>query len=169
MPLNVESDRWENANRFDPIKVKIDDLLRNNDDKAFSIKEIEEHLLDNHERVFPDDLTGETSEAGAKAARQSIVASILSRKYWKYEVEFRYYAGDDETDPGLYFKADGVGVSPIVELEEAVGYDSDSGSLSSSLANRFKEVEGEIDDEVSELEDRVEYLEFRIQEELGAY
>lgn len=165
MPIDIESKKWESADHFDPIKVKIEDLFLNNRDKAFSIKEIEEQILNNHERVFPDDLVGNDAIDGAKAARQSIIASILSRKYWRYEVEFRYYPGDDETEPGLYFKSDGVGVNPVVELEEAVGYDSDTASLSSSLANQFEEM----DEDVSELEDRIDYLEFRLQEELGAY
>lgn len=167
MPINTDSEEWKNADVFDPIRTEIDNLL--SQDTAYSVKEIEEYIVHNSEHVFPADLVGDEAVEGAKAARQSIIASILSRMYWRYAVEFRHYSGDDEIDSGLYFKSDGAGINPIVELEMAVGYDSEEAALSSSLETRFDEVEDDIDEEVSELTDRIDFLEHRIREELGAY
>ena len=47
--------------------------------------------------------------------------------------------------------------------------DPDSDSRGGKLTRRFREVEDEIDEEVSDLEERIDWLEFRVREELGAY
>jgi len=169
MPIDVDSERWDEAALIDPIKTKINQVLRKDKTRALSISEIDDRITENDPFVFPNDLVGEDAIPGAAAARQSAIVSILSRMYWQYEVGIRYYSGDAETEPGIYVKSDGTGINPVLELEGAVGWDNDSRSLSSSLSNKFDEVEDQVDEEVAELEDRVQYLESRVQEELGTY
>jgi len=169
MPIDVDSEQWDEAALFDPLKTKIHQLLRKDKSRALSISEIDDRITEKDPSVFPNDLVGEGALQGAAAARQSAIISILSRMYWQYEVEMRYHPGDAETEPGLYIKSDGKGINPVLELEGAVGWDNDSRSLSSSLSNKFDEVQDQVDEDVAELEDRVQYLESRVQEELGAY
>lgn len=167
MPIDVNSDEWKNAGSYDPIEVEIDSLLSNNKEQAFSIKEIEEYLLENHQHLFPDGLVGEDAVEGAKAARQSIIANILENKYWHLEVSFKYISEEADPEAGLYFTWDGVGISPIAEVEEV--NDPNPESPFGTLSSRFRQIEDDLDKEVSELEDRIAGIEYRLRQELDSY
>lgn len=162
MPIDIDSDTWKNVQGRDPLSVHMNDLLRNNEDKAFSIKEIDEYLLEEHHQLFPADLVGDDAVEGATAARQSIIAAILDDWYWRTDVSFEYVPGDDETDAGLYFTWDGAGISPVFEVEDVkdVNPDSPYGKLES----RFRGIESDVDDEISELKDRIANAEYRLRE-----
>ncbi|WP_152419109.1 hypothetical protein [Natrinema gari] len=159
--------RGKNAELNDPVVAEINNLFRNNKEKAFNICEIEEHLLEEHSDVFPADLTGTDAIEGAKAARQSIVADRLFDRYWNSEYTYRYVSSADDADAGLYFTRDGPRISPVAEIDQVT--DPDPDSVYGVLEGRFKEIENNVDDEVSNLEDRISRLEYRIQEELGMY
>ncbi|MDS0280356.1 hypothetical protein NDI85_21455 [Halomicroarcula sp. S1AR25-4] len=167
MPIDLDSDVWNDATTYDPVRTEINSLLWDHQEQALSIGEIESHLHENHAHLFPVDLVGENAVDGAKAARQSIIATLLERMYWRSEITFRRVSPEDEAETGLYFTSDGTGIAPIAEIDEV--RDPDSDSRGGKLSRRFREVEDEIDDEVSDLEERVDWLEFRIREELGAY
>jgi len=167
MPIDIESDAWSNAERYDPLRTAITELLSDNREQAFSIREIEEHLLDNHSDLFPDQLTGDKAVGEAKAARQSIIATVLEDRFWHLQVSFRYVSGGDDHDSGLYFTWDGSGISPVAELDEVSTPENDN-SLS-ILSSRFKQIEEDIDEDMADLEERIDFIEFRIHEELGAY
>ncbi|MDQ2074722.1 hypothetical protein RBH20_19520 [Haloarcula sp. H-GB4] len=74
---------------------------------------------------------------------------------------------EDEADAGLYFPSDGTGISPTAEIDGVKDPDPDSSF--GTLSGRFREIEDEIDEGVSDLEERVDLLEFRVREELGAH
>lgn len=167
MPIGLDSDAWKNAERYDPLGVQIDSLLLNNKEQAFSIREIEEYLVEEYPHLFPGSLVGDDAIEGAKAARQSIIANILEKIYWRAEVAFRYVPEEDDVEAGLYFTSDGPGINPIAEIDEVKNPDSDSPF--GKLSNRFREIEKDVDDDVSELEERINYLEYRLREELGSY
>lgn len=167
MPVDTESEEWKNAGSDDPITVEITSLLSNNRDQAFSIKEIEEHLLEEHQHLFPNELVGDHAVDGAKAGRQSIIANILEYRYWRSEVTFRYVSGDDEGDAGLYFTWDGPGINPIAELDEVS--DPNPESPFGTLSSRFRQIESDLNEEVSELEERLSYVEYQLREEFDAY
>ncbi|EMA31505.1 MULTISPECIES: hypothetical protein [Haloarcula] len=167
MPIDLDSDAWKDATTYDPLETEINSLFRDHQDQALSITEIESHLHENHAHLFPADLVGKDAVDGAKAARQSIVATLLERMYWRSKVTFRRVSPEDEADAGLYFTSDGTGIFPIAEIDEVK--DPDPDSPFGTLSGRFREVEDEINEEVSDLEERVDWLEFRVREELGAY
>lgn len=163
MPIDVESDVWKQASSRDPIRVHIENLLRNNPDKAFSTKEIEEHLLEEHEEVFPQSLTQREDAESAKAARRALVANILLDQDWHSQVAFQYVSGEADVESGLYFTDDGTGFYPVAELDEMKDVDPDS--TRGKLSSRFRK----IDDETDDLEDQIDRLEYRIREEHGRY
>lgn len=167
MPVDTDSEEWKHAGRYDPITVEINSLLSNNEDQAFSIKEIEEHLLEDHQHLFPNQLVGDDALEGAKAARQSIIANILEYRYWRSEVAFQYISGDRDSDAGLYFTWDGPGLNPIAELDEVS--DPNPDSPFGTLSSRFQQIESDLDEEVSELEERLSHMEYRLREELDTY
>jgi hypothetical protein len=167
MPIDLNSDAWNDASTYDPLKTEIHSLFREHQEQAFSIAEIESHLHENYAHLFPADLVGKEAVDGASAARQSIIAILLERMYWRSEVTSRHVAPEDESEAGLYFTSDGIGIAPIAEIDDVS--DPDSDSRGGKLSRRFREVEDEIDEEVSELEERIDWLEFRVREELGAY
>ena len=167
MPIDVNSDEWKNAGRNDPLWVEIESLLLDNKEQAFSIKEIEEYLFEEYEHLFPDDLVGDCAISGAKAARQSIVASILEYRFWRSEVGFRYVSEGNGTEAGLYFTHDGTGINPIAEVDEVTDPNPDSPFM--TLSSRFRQIEKDMNEEVSDLEERIGHLEHRLREELGSY
>lgn len=167
MPVDTDSQEWKSGGRDDPISVEISSLLSNNKEKAFSIQEIEEYLFDEYLHLFPNQLAGEGAIDGAKAARQSIIANILERRYWQARVSFQYIAGDGDADPGIYYTDDGVGINPIAELDELS--DPNPDSPYGTLSSRFRQIEKDVDEEVSELEERISRMEYQIREELGMY
>ena len=87
--------------------------------------------------------------------------------YWRSEVTFRRVSPEGKADAGLYFTSDGTGIAPVAEIDEVS--DPDPDSPFGTLSGRFREVEDEIDEEMSDLEERIDWLEFRVREELGAY
>lgn len=163
----MDSDAWENAGRYDPIEVEIDSLLSDYKNQAFSINEIEEHLHGEHQHLFPDQIVGGKVVDGAKAARQAIVATILEKKYWHSEVKFRYVSEAENAEPGLYFTWNGPGINPIAEVDDVSDPDPESPWM--TLSGRFQQIEKDVEGEMSDLEDRVDWLEFRVHEELGQY
>lgn len=167
MPIDLDSDVWNDASTYDPLTTEIHSLFRDHQDQALSIREIESHLHENHAHLFPADLVGENVTGGARAARQSIIALLLERMYWRSEVTFRRVSPEDEAEAGIYFTSDGTGIAPVAEIDEVE--DPDPDSPYGTLSGRFREIEHEIDEEVSDLEERIEWLEFRVREELGAY
>jgi hypothetical protein len=167
MPIDTDSEVWKSADTYDPITVEINSFLSNNKDQAFSIREIEEHLLGEHQHLFPNQLVGDDALEGAKAARQSIIANILEYRYWRSEVTFQYISGDRDSAVGLYFTWDGVGISPIAELDEVS--DPNPDSPFGTLSSRFRQIESDLDEEVSELEERLSHVEYRLREELDTY
>jgi hypothetical protein len=167
MPIDLDSDVWKDASTYDPLKTEIHSLFGDHQEQALSIAEIESHLHENHAHLFPADLVGEDTVDGAKAARQSIIATQLEQMFWRSEVTFRRVSPEGEADAGLYFTSDGTGIAPIAEIDEVS--DPDPDSPFGTLSGRFREVEDEIDEEVSDLEERIDWLEFRVREELGAY
>lgn len=167
MPIDVSSDEWKNAGRNDPIWVEINSLLSDNKEQAFSIKEIENYLLEEHKDLFPDDLAGDDTVDGAKAARQAIVANILEYRYWRSEVSFRYVSAGNGTEAGLYFTYDGTGINPIAEIDDVTDPNPDSPFM--TLSGRFRQIEKDMNEEISDLEGRIDNLEYRLREELGSY
>lgn len=167
MPIDLNSEEWENANSDDSLRVKIEELLWRNQNKAYSVREIEEHLLENNLHLFPADLVGDNAVEGARAARQSIIANLLDNRYWHGEVSFQSISEGSDIEPGLYFTSDGPGISPIAEIDEVKDADPDSDW--GKLSKRFRQIEGDADEEISELKERISYLEFRVREDLGAY
>jgi hypothetical protein len=162
MPIDIDSEEWKNAESRDPLLVPIRELIYSNRDQAFSIREIEERLSEEHPELFPAGMVD--AGASAKTARQSIVANILFNRYWHLEVKFRYVPEGQGPEPGLYFTHDGNGVSPVAEIDHV--RDSDSDSATMTLVNRFRDIENSIDEEVSELEGRLNNLEYRVRQEL---
>ncbi len=130
-------------------------------------KEIEEHLLEDHPYLFPNQLVGNDALEGAKAARQSIIANILEYRYWRSEVSFRHISGGGESDAGLYFTWDGVGINPVAELDEVS--DPNPDSPFGTLSSRFRQIESDLDKDVSELEERLSHVEYRLREGLDTY
>ena len=167
MPVDLDSDAWKSAEGYDPLGVQIDSLLLNNKEQAFSIKEIDEYLVEEYPHLFPSELVGDNVIDGAKAARQSIIANLLEEDYWRVKVTFRYVSGEGDVEPGFYFTTDGPSINPIAEIDEVKNPDPDSSF--GKLSNRFRQIEEDVDDEVSELEERINYLEYRLREELGSY
>ncbi|WP_089818324.1 hypothetical protein [Halomicrobium zhouii] len=166
MPIDLNSDMWKNARSYDVIGTEITSLLTDHREQAFSVKEIEEHLYNEHQHLFPDDLVGDDPIDGAKAARQSIVSNILEYRYWRSEVTFQYVSEDD-VNPGLYYTWKGVGISPIAEIDDVT--DPNPDSPFGVLSSRFRQIEKDVDDDVSDLEERISHLEYRFREEIGSY
>jgi len=167
MPIDVNSEEWKNAGRYDPIWVEVNSFLSNNEHQAFSIEEIEEYLLEDHPHLFPASLIGDNTVDGAKAARQSIVTNILKYRYWRSEVSFRNIPEEADAKTGLYFTWDGVGINPIAEVDGVKDPNPDSPFR--TLSSRFRQIEQDVDEDVSDLEDRISHLESRVCEELGSY
>jgi len=167
MPVDTDSEEWKSADTYDPITVEINSLLTDNRGQAFSIEEIEEHLVAEHQHLFPDQLVGDDAIDGAKAGRQSIVANILEYRYWRSEVSFRYVPNKTDTDAGLYFTWDGIGINPIAEVDEVE--DPNPESPFGTLRGRFRQIENDLDEKTSELEDRLAHIEYQLREELGNY
>ncbi|WP_280585072.1 hypothetical protein [Halorubrum sp. Boch-26] len=163
MPIDTNSDIWKESGSDDPLRVHITELLSNNSEEAFSIKEIDEYLIENYQHLYPTDLTGEDSITGATAARQSIVSNILLNRYWHAEVRFNYISGEGQIDSGLYFTWEGGGIYPIAEIDDVTDVGSDSPHM--TLESRFRQVEADLNEEVSELEDRLDYLEYQVHRE----
>jgi hypothetical protein len=162
MPIDVESDAWQNAVTEDPIEAKVAGLLSKNQDKAYSIAELDDYLCEECPHVFPADLTENEDVDAAEVARQAMIANILEDLYWHEEVTFRTVTGDD-AEPGLYYTWRGVGINPIAELDEVS--DPNPDSPFGTLSSRFRQ----IDDDVDELERRLNQIERRVQDELGRY
>lgn len=163
MPINTNSDTWTESESDDPLRVHITDILADNSEEAFSIKEIDEYLMEDYQHLYPADLTGEDPITGSTAARQSIIANILLNRYWHAEVSFNYISGEEQIDAGLYFTWEGIGISPIAEIDDVTDVDSDSPHM--TLESRFRQVEADVNEEVSELEDRLDYLEYQVHNE----
>lgn len=165
MPLDTGSEEWQKAGGNDPLEVQINDILTNNSDKAYSVSELDDLIVEDTPEVFPDRLTGDGSIEGAKAARQGIIATILEKKYWHSELSFRFVTNGADAESGLYYTWNGTGFSPVAELDEVKNVKPDyPGGI---LSSRFKQIEEDVDDDVSELENRISQLEYRIRQEHG--
>ncbi|NLV03832.1 hypothetical protein [Haloferax volcanii] len=164
MPIQTDSETWSNASSEDSIKVEINNLLGG--DKAYSIKEIDDHLVDEVPHLFPSSLTGSDAIEGAEAARQSIITNILEEEYWRSGASFKYVSGDGDAEEGLYYTLSGVGFSPVAELDDIK---TDVDQKSGILRSRFKNTESKLGDEIAELEERLSNLEYRFHEEIGRY
>jgi len=167
MPIDVNSEKWKNGKTYDPIRVEIENLLFNNREQAFSITEIEEYILENHQQLFPHHLIGDDAVDGAKAARQAILATVLDDEFWHSRVAFRHISDDSEAEVGLYFTWEGNGINPIAEVDEVKDPDPESPLM--TLETRFRHIEGDIEDEVAELHERISNLEYRLRDELDFY
>ncbi|QIO25568.1 hypothetical protein [Haloarcula sp. JP-L23] len=165
MPVDIDSDEWNSATSYDPLKTEILSLLWDNQEQAFSVTEIESHLHEEHPYLFPADIVGEDAVDVSKAARQSVIATMLDQMYWRSEVTFQHVSPDDGTEAELYFTSDGIGIAPVAEINEVKNPNPDS--TRGKLSSRFRDIEKNIDEEVGDLEERIEWLEFRIREELG--
>ena len=164
MPIESESDDWTQAKSDDPLRAKIMDLLMKNKEFAYSVEEIEQHLLEEHHHLFPARLAGTDAVEGAKAARQSIITRILEDRFWHAHIRLCYVTEEQSADTGLYATWEGIGFSPIAELDEVT--DPDPDSKRGLLEGRFKEIEENADEEISELEERISYIEYRLREDL---
>jgi hypothetical protein len=164
MPIDTDSEEWENAKTRDPLLVEIRSLLSGGENQAFSIDEIETHLSENYPHLFPPALVGEDAGPEAKVARQSVVVNILLERYWHSEFSFRYVTGDNGAEPGLYFTYDGLGINPVAEIDSVTDpYPDSSGGV---LTGRFRDIERNVDEQISDLKGRINNLEHRIHHEL---
>lgn len=63
MPIDIDSDAWSNGSSIDYIGIEIDNLFRNNSEKAFTAPEITEWLLEETPQVFPQKLLASSDYA----------------------------------------------------------------------------------------------------------
>lgn len=164
MPIDTDSEEWKNADSLDPLLVEIRELLMGEENQAFSVAEIETHIVENHPHLFPAGMVGGDAGEGTEAARQSIIANILLDRFWHSEFSFRHVTGDNGAEPGLYFTYDGIGINPVVEIDDVRDpYPDKSGGV---LAGRFRDIERNVDEQISDLKGRINNLEHRIHHEL---
>lgn len=145
--------------------MNINDLLQKNDNKAYSVEEIEEHLIDEYPELFPQKLVGEDAVTGAQSARQSIIVSVLLRMVRLERVNFRTLPEEVEDHSELYLTYCEGGFFPVAQLDELKEVDLDSPYL--SLECRFRKIEDEMINNVSDIEERVAQLEHRFRQKHG--
>lgn len=159
MPIDTDSEAWENGAMVDPVEVSISDFLTNNSDSAFSLEEIDEHILQDSPEPVPNSLLPDGSDTGEpEAARRAYLLIALERLIWQSRVTFRQVqdASDDGEEEIYYTTSDRQTFWPIAELDKIGG----------SIKERIEQTEDEFDDELSDLEDRLSRLEYRVQQEL---
>lgn len=148
MALDVDSEAWESGNMIDPVEIEVDNLLQSNQDQAFTALEIMEFLKDEQPQVFPQKLL--SSSEHAEWACLSLVVSRIEKMAWYDHLEMRSIDGD------LYYSYSSEGHYPIADIEY-------------EIPSRINEVESKIGDEVDGLEERINYLENQVQEELNGF
>lgn len=146
MPIDIDSDAWSNGSSIDFIEIEIDNLFRNNSDKAFTASEITKWLLEETPQVFPQKLLAASDNA--EWARLALVTSRLEKKVWYNHAEVR------SIDGNLYYTSTSGGHYPIADLEDKV-------------PRKFDELENKMKKESDSLEERIDHIEYRIQEEIG--
>ena len=144
MPIDTDSDKWQDGGTFDPLRVEINNFL--NDGEAYTLEEIDEYLSNNEKQVFPTQLLGD--DESAKSVRIAFVANQLERLRWLDHVDARRVDGEIYYSTGEEFRY------PLPEIRY-------------EIPDQIEEVEKKLEDEKSELEERIGYLEHRFQQEIG--
>lgn len=159
MPIDTNSEKWEDGRWIDTIRIEINNIFRADPEKAFTLDEITELLTKKKPHVFSDSLMGD--DEVSVASRRSLVASRLERLEWLDHVEIRtidgelYYGGGEKYHHLIH----DVNVELPREIETL---EDDLEDKLSDLEYRMSRIE-----EGSELEDRVLHLERRFSEEVG--
>jgi len=146
MPISTDSDKWEKGRYIDWLEIQITNFLDR--DQAYTLQEIESHIYENQQHVFPNKLR-EDGEF-AEWARLTYVSGRLEKLVWLGQVDVRNC--DDE----LYYTLGEDARFPLAELEVDV-----PGSI--------RDVEKKVDSETKDLENRIRRLERKFNEEFGVY
>lgn len=147
MPIDINSEDWPDRGYIDYAEIEIQNFLSSNDDKAYRVEEIGEHLVKNEPQVFPNRLIG--GEKEVIQSRIAFVAVILEKLNWLQRIEMKEVEGE------LYYSYnEGESRHPLPEIK----YD---------LPEAIEEVEENTEKDIQDLENRIERIEFRVREELG--
>ncbi|WP_147587330.1 hypothetical protein [Halorubrum lipolyticum] len=146
MPIDIDSDKWEGGSYIDWLRIEVVNRLRRNDDKAYSVAEITEHLEDNNSIVFPEFV--ERNDQAQNKFRQSLVFDRLQDLLFEDWVDVKVIDGTH------YFTKK----SGAPHIAAQVRYE---------IPDRLDDLEEEIDERPERLEERLRWLEHRVGEAHG--
>ncbi|MFA9502943.1 hypothetical protein ACERIM_09170 [Natrinema sp. H-ect1] len=143
MPIDTDSEKWESGVGVDRLSTNIAHrLLLNNPDKAYTVEEIADWVLEEYPELVPNHIHD------SKERVTTLVAAVLDRLDRREFVTCRAIEIEGE-DAELYYKnSEGDALYPNVRLNHEV-------------PERFEDIEGEI----SELGERLSNLEYEVRVE----
>lgn len=152
MPIDVDSEKWKEGRRLDPLEVHIADFLHNNQEQAFTLEEITDHIIEEEaDALFildgiDEEQTLEEVDEGAYGLIKSRMAMKLEELSWRNLVDWKVI-GYDDTDIGvIYFShSDKESVYPLAKIQDV-------------YPRKFSNIEEDIED----LADDVEELQYSV-------
>lgn len=145
VPIDTNSDKWKSGGTQDPLSVAINQLILANDEQAFQLDEITEHIIEQYQDFLflPSDVEGEIDEDTRNQIKTRIAAK-LEELCWRQMVDWKIV--DDGDRKRQYFTAsDKESVSPIAEVQDV-------------FPRRFNKIE----DNLNDLSDDIEELDHRV-------
>lgn len=140
MPLDTESDEWQNGARTDWMEVYIDQVLREEPEAALTVEEISDKLLEKKSELFPEILRGESNEA--VVGRATLISAVLQTMAWLNRVDWR------TVDDDIYYSATD-GHYPVASVVD-------------EFPMRFSSIEDDVENVTNRLKEEVYNLNYRL-------
>ena len=147
MPVDIQSETWQNGNYFDNVHIHIEDFLRSNPNSAYSLDEIADYIIQNHDNTLPSKLL---TQGSPNEVIHTLIFSRLDELHWYGTVDSKVIEEE------IYYTYTGDGCDPLIEINI-------------EIPERIDSVEKKFEREIKELEERVSYNEYKITEEHGMY
>ncbi|AWB28467.1 hypothetical protein [Halococcoides cellulosivorans] len=152
MPINEDSEEWKEGRRLDPLQVHISNILRRNDEQAFTLEEITDHIIeDEADALFLlDSVDEEQALEEVDEETYGLIKSRIAMKLedlgWRNFIEWKVIGYEDADIGTVYFtNSDKESVSPIAKIVDV-------------YPRKFSSIEEDIED----LADDVEELQYGV-------
>ncbi|RKD87675.1 hypothetical protein ATJ93_4577 [Halopiger aswanensis] len=148
MPINTDSDNWENGQRPDPLEVHIRKFLADNSEQAFFLDEIVDHVLENEANslFLLEEIGGEVGEKTRDLVKTRVAAK-LEELNWRQCITWRIVEQDDGGRRTYFSYSDDETISPL-----------------SAVHDEFPANFNSIERNLEHLSDDIEDLEYRMYE-----
>jgi hypothetical protein len=147
----LTKDGWE-GRRLDPLEVHVTDFLRHNDEQAFTLEEITDHIIeDEADALFLlDDVDEEQALEEVDEETYGLIKSRIAMKLedfgWRNFIEWKVIGYEDADIGTVYFtNSDKEPVSPLAKIQDV-------------YPRKFSSIEEDIGD----LADDVEELQYAV-------
>lgn len=147
MPIDTDSERWQNSDVFDWTAVHVREFL--SEGEAYSLDEIAHELLEEKPSVIPQSLREEPSLFKAYLFR------VLERQSLRNLIDDRVVTTPEGDTDIYYTESNKSGVFPLAKIQDI--YPQQFDSINKGL--------DETDEELAEIRDRIQTLEYQFRQE----